>query len=51
MFDGVYPARRRCRAVDDPIVPPPPTMIILVVLREWSILGVSLELVVVGYTR
>lgn len=38
MFDGVYPERRRCRAVDDPIVPPPPTMMILVFSREWIML-------------
>lgn len=43
MLDGVYPERRRCRAVDDPIVPPPPTMMILVFAREWAMLDCIVE--------
>lgn len=34
MFEGVYPARIRCSAVEDPMVPPPPTTITLVVARD-----------------
>ena len=47
IFDGVYPERTRCRAVEDPKVPPPPTtmtvifsreevMFAVVVLRVWE---------------
>ena len=34
IFEGVYPERMRCRAVEDPIVPPPPTTMTDVVARE-----------------
>lgn len=30
MFDGEYPDRSRCSAVEDPIVPPPPITMTLV---------------------
>lgn len=36
IFDGVYPDRRRCSAVEDPIVPPPPTTMTFVVFRELA---------------
>lgn len=38
MLDGVYPARTRCRAVDEPIVPPPPTTTTVVFARDGAML-------------
>lgn len=41
MFEGVYPDRIRCRAVDEPIVPPPPTTTVFMFARDDAILSQS----------
>jgi hypothetical protein len=43
IFDGVYPERTRCSAVEEPMVPPPPTMITRVFALEGAIFS-SLDL-------
>ena len=48
MFDGVYPDRIKCSAVDEPIVPPPPTTMTLVVSREDAMLLLLLLLLFCG---
>lgn len=48
MFEGVYPERIKCSAVEEPIVPPPPITTTFVLAREPVMLSKAISVCVVA---